>query len=176
MGDLGFRAASASLRLLARTAHAALKAVWFLRRPRTLGAHAVAFSRAHRLILVKLRYAPGWRLPGGGRASDESASEAALRELREEIGMIAHGSVQLACELEESVDFKRDTAALVIVQDVEYLPRWSWEVEQVCEAALNNLPSDLSPRTARWLQVVSPHLQAPLGESANPWHGPIWPT
>ena len=29
-----------------------------------------------------------------------------LRELREEIGMTAHGRVRLACELEESVDFK----------------------------------------------------------------------
>ena len=48
------------------------------------------------MILVKLRYAPGWRLPGGGRADDEDPCEAALRELREEIGMTAHGKARLA--------------------------------------------------------------------------------
>jgi 8-oxo-dGTP pyrophosphatase MutT (NUDIX family) len=149
---------NAALRIAASSAHGVLKALWFLRRPRTLGAHAVAFSRANRLILVKLRYAPGWRLPGGGRDSSETAVSAALRELREEIGMTGHGLVQLACELEEAVDFKRDLAALVIVRNVDYQPRWSWEVEAVREAELDALPSDLSPRTARWLETVRSHL------------------
>lgn len=132
-----------------------LRAGWFLRRPKTFGAHAVALTPAGRLILVKLRYAPGWRLPGGGRAPGEDRAEAALRELREEIGMVSHGSVQLACELDETVDFRRDTAALVIVRDVEYRPpRWNWEVEEVCEAAPDRLPDDVSPVTERWLEAV----------------------
>jgi 8-oxo-dGTP pyrophosphatase MutT (NUDIX family) len=100
-----------------------LKAAWFFRRPRTFGAHAIALTADDRLILVKLRYASGWRLPGGRRGKDEDASEAALREMREEIGMTSHGRVQLACELEESVDFKRDLASVVIVRDVSYQPQ-----------------------------------------------------
>ena len=89
---------------------------------------------------------------------DESAIGGAIRELWEEIGMTSYGEVRLACELEESVDFKRDTAALVIVRDVQYRAMWSWEVEEVLEFALDSLPSDLSPRTAHWLQVVARHL------------------
>ena len=34
-----------------------LKAGWFLRRPRTFGAHALALTPERKLILVKLRYA-----------------------------------------------------------------------------------------------------------------------
>ena len=149
----------AIVRAAATAAHKLLKLVWFVRRPRTFGAHAVALTKEGRLVLVRLRYAPGWRLPGGGRSEGEAATDAALRELREEVGMTAHGAVQLACELEESTDFKRDLASLVIVRDVEYRPRrWSWEVEQVREAALDSLPAGVSPQTLRWLESVWAHL------------------
>ena len=132
---------------------------WFLRRPKTYGAHAVALTKNRRLILVKLWYAPGWRLPGGGRDPAEPAAEAALRELREEIGMVSNGSVEPACELEEQVDFKRDTCSLVIVRDVEYRPkRWSWEVEAVCEVPLDQLPRDLAAPARRWLGAVADRL------------------
>lgn len=147
------------LRVAATAAHKLLKLNWFFRRPRTFGAHAAALTREGQLILVKLRYAPGWRLPGGGRREDEDPRDAALRELREEIGMTSHGQVQLACELEETTDFKRDLASLVIVRDVDYRPkRWSWEVEEVREAPVDALPPDLSPQMRRWLKGVEVHL------------------
>jgi 8-oxo-dGTP pyrophosphatase MutT (NUDIX family) len=147
------------LRAGAKAFHKILSIGWFFRRPRTFGAHAVALTPDRRLILVKLWYAPGWRLPGGGRDASEPAADAALRELREEIGMTSHGTVNLACELEESVDFKRDLASLVIVRNVEFRPKkWSWEVEAVCDVPLDNLPADLSPQTRRWLKSVGPRV------------------
>src|SRR3954469_9197927 len=103
------------LRLLLTSAHQLLKLNWLVRRPRTFGAHALAFTREGKVILVKLRYAPGWRLPGGGRSASEDPRDAVLRELREEIGLTSHGEVQLACELEEGTDHKRDLASLLVV-------------------------------------------------------------
>jgi 8-oxo-dGTP pyrophosphatase MutT (NUDIX family) len=139
--------------------HRLLAAGRFFRRPRTFGAHAIALTKEGRLVLVKLWYAPGWRLPGGGRGESELAMDAALRELREEIGMTSYRSAQPVCELEERVDFRRDLASLVIVRDVEYRSkRWSFEVEAVREVELNDLPSDLSPQTARWLRTARDHL------------------
>lgn len=139
-------------------AHRLLKTVWFLRRPRTFGAHALALTPQGKVVLVKLRYAPGWRLPGGGRSEDEDPRDAVLRELREEIGMTGHGRIRLACELDESTDFKRDLAALLVIEDVRYAPRWSWEVERICETSIDDIPADLSPRAARWLAALRPHL------------------
>jgi 8-oxo-dGTP pyrophosphatase MutT (NUDIX family) len=147
------------LRAGATSFHKLLAAGWFFRRPRTLGAHAIALTPEGRLVLVRLRYAPGWRLPGGGRDASELASDAALRELREEIGMTSYGSVQPVCEIDEEANFRRDLASLVIVRDVQYRPKgWSWEVEAVCDVALDDLPPDLSPQALRWLRTAQDHL------------------
>ena len=60
--------------------------------------------------------------------------------------MTSHGEVRIA-------------RGLVIVADVAYRPhRWSWEVEAVCEAPLDRLPADLSPRARRWLRAVRAQL------------------
>ncbi len=147
-----------ALRLPLRAAHRLLKLAWFIRRPRSFGVHALALTPTGRAILVKLRYAPGWRLPGGGRKEAEDPQDAVLRELREEIGMTSHGDLNLACELEEQVDHKRDLASLFIVRDVQYRAKWSWEVEDVMEADLDSLPRDLSSRMTAWLRELRPKL------------------
>ena len=117
----------------------------FRRRPDgTSGAHAIALTPNRKIILVRLRYAKGWRLPGGGRSSEERLEEAVLRELREEIGMRSHGTV-------------RDSpiAGVLIVEDVIYRPRrLSWEVEAIYEATLDNLPRDASRRTRAWIETA----------------------
>lgn len=147
--------ANYGLRIAATAAHSFLKAFWFVRRPKTFGSHALALTPEGKLILVKLRYAPGWRVPGGGRPQHEDMVDAALRELREEIGMISHGEVRRARDFQEPTDFKRDTASLVIIRDVRYRPRrWSWEVEQVCEIDPRSLPDDMSPQSARWIGAL----------------------
>ena len=143
------------LRLLLTAIHSLLKLNWLVRRPRTFGAHALALTPEGEAILVRLRYARGWRLPGGGHGEHEDPRDAVLRELREEIGMVSHGEVRLAAELEDAADHKRDLAALLIVRDVCYQPRrWSWEVEAILETRVDDLPADVSPRAARWLEAL----------------------
>jgi 8-oxo-dGTP pyrophosphatase MutT (NUDIX family) len=146
------------LRATVTGAYQVLRLAWFVRRPRTFGAHALALTPERKLILVKLRYAPGWRLPGGGRDSSEEAEQAALRELREEIGMISHGTVRLGAELEQRPDRRRDLVSLLVVEDVRYRPRWSWEIEQVREFPLNGLPANLAPVAREWIAALREHL------------------
>ena len=153
------RGVTALLRLIFTAGHWLLRANWFVRRPRTFGAHALAFTPHGTLILVKLRYAEGWRLPGGGRAESEPPRDAVLRELREEIGMTSHGEVTAAAELEQRPDFKRDLASLLIVRDVRYRPRrWSWEIEDIVERPLDGLPANLAPIARQWIDAVRDRL------------------
>jgi 8-oxo-dGTP pyrophosphatase MutT (NUDIX family) len=143
------------LRLLATAAHSVLRLNWIMRRPRTFGAHALALTPERKIVLVRLRYAPGWRLPGGGRDANEDPHDAVTRELCEEIGMTSHGRVRLAAELEQQPYFKRDLASLLIVEDVRYSPpRWSWEVERIMEAPIDDLPADMAPVAAEWIAAV----------------------
>lgn len=144
------------VRLLLTSGHRLLKLNWRTTRPRTFGAHALALTPGREVILVRLRYAPGWRLPGGGRSAQEAPRDAMLRELREEIGMISHGAVRLAVELDEHADWKHDLASLFIVEDVVYRPpRWSWEVEMIIERPLGDLPHDMSPIAKRWIEQLA---------------------
>ncbi|MFL6730386.1 MAG: NUDIX domain-containing protein [Sphingomicrobium sp.] len=142
------------LRILVTALHSLRKLNWLVRRPRTFGAHALALTPERKVILVKLRYASGWRLPGGGRAEQEPPRDAVLRELREEIGMTAHGAVRLAAELDQPIDFKQDLASLLIVEDVRHAPRWSWEVEHICEAPLDDLPEGIAPVAKAWIAAL----------------------
>lgn len=130
------------LRIVLTSAFALVKK----RAQRRRGVHAVALTPERRIILIRLRYAPGWRLPGGGVARGESLEHAALRELREEIGMTAHG------ELREGLG---DPDPVLIVDDVHYrAPAWSWEVEAIMEAPIDTLPNDMAGVASRWIGAV----------------------
>ncbi|HWJ38989.1 MAG TPA: NUDIX domain-containing protein [Sphingomicrobium sp.] len=147
------------LRTLLTAVYGLLRLNWQVRRPRTFGAHAFALTPAHKLILVRLRYAPGWRLPGGGRRAGEEPVDAALRELREEVGMTSHGSVRTAAQLEQYPDFRRDLVSLVVVEDVTYSPRWCLEIERVIEVPLDQLPNDIAPVARAWIDAVTDKLK-----------------
>ena len=147
------------LRVALTAVHQLLKAGWLVRRPRTYGAHGYALTPDGSLVLVKLRYAAGWRLPGGGRKMGEDPVDAVLRELREEIGMIDYTTVRVACELEQAVTFKHDLCSLLIVEGVRYRPpRWSWEVERIIEVVPDDLPSGMAPISQRWIAAIRERL------------------
>ena len=150
--------ADAALRVILTGAHQILRAGWFVRRPRTFGAHALALTPDRKLILVKLRYASGWRLPGGGRGKNEDPVDAALRELREEIGMTGHGAVKKAAEFEQRPHYRRDLVSLVVVENVRYSPRWSWEVECIINVAPQPLPEGMSPLAEEWVAALREYL------------------
>jgi 8-oxo-dGTP pyrophosphatase MutT (NUDIX family) len=147
--------------LLSRLIHAAVgvaynlrKVSWLISRPQTRGAHAVAFTSDRRLVLIKLSYARGWRLPGGGVERGERPEQAVVRELQEEIGMTSYGAVREVTEFQHRPDFKRDTSTLFIVEDVRYEPRWSLEVKEVRAFPLDALPAGMAPITRRLLKTA----------------------
>jgi 8-oxo-dGTP diphosphatase len=60
---------------------------WRVRRPAHRGA-LVAIWHDGEILVLRSSYRQGWSLPGGGIARGENARAAAVRELREEIGLV----------------------------------------------------------------------------------------
>ena len=109
-------------------------------------------------MLVTLSYAKGWRLPGGGQKPNEASHAAILRELREEIGLTAHGSVEMVTIFSHRPDYRYGKAALFVVRDVRYRPRWSLEVKEVEEFELDALPAGTAAITNELLSLAKDQL------------------
>ncbi len=63
------------------------KCLWFITRPKRYGAH-VAIIHKNEVLIVMTTYWPGYGLPAGGIKKGETPHNAALREVREEVGII----------------------------------------------------------------------------------------
>ena len=76
--------------MLFRAAKPVLHAVYRQTRGMTLGTRTLVLKDERgEVLLVRHGYAPGWLLPGGGVERGETLVEAAMREVREEAGIVA---------------------------------------------------------------------------------------
>lgn len=144
------------------------RSIWFFTEPATVGVHGIPVTADGKIVLVKLSYARGWRLPGGGLKKDEDRQAGMLRELREEIGLTSHQSVELVTGFEHRPDYRRGTASLFVVRGVQYRPGWSLEVAQVGEFMLEALPADTAGVTCQLLRLAARQLgETPRMESST---------
>jgi ADP-ribose pyrophosphatase YjhB (NUDIX family) len=134
------------------------KLLWFVTRPASEGVHALVLTPDRKLVLVRLTYADGWRLPGGGRGRNEEPRDAMLRELREEIGLTGHEDIRLACEVEEEADHRQDHSSIFVVTGAVYRARRSLEIDAVAEFDRNALPADTAPRTRQIVESLAERL------------------
>jgi 8-oxo-dGTP pyrophosphatase MutT (NUDIX family) len=116
------------------------KGIWFVTRPETHGVSAIPVTPDGKVVMVKLTYAKGWRLPGGGRKESEDPEAAILRELREEIGLTAHGEVRHLHVIHDRPNRKHDTRFVYLVTGVVYTPRRSIEIDGIREFAPEEVP------------------------------------
>jgi 8-oxo-dGTP pyrophosphatase MutT (NUDIX family) len=140
------------IRFVFTAIHGLRRLMWAVTGPGRDGVHAVPLTGLGRVVLVRLTYAPGWRLPGGGRKSGEAPIDAVLRELKEEIGLLAHGEIERLDDVRPGSGLAGDRSALFLIRGVDYRARRSLEIDEVGEFDLERLPAD----TAAWtLQVLA---------------------
>ncbi len=115
----------------------------------TVGVRTLVIDESNRVLLVKHTYMPNWHFPGGGVLPSEPARVAAIRELREETGVIAEGEIQLLGIYFHKVYHVND---YVVLYRVPYFKETSIEpspeIAEVRWFSLSQLPEDLTPSAA----------------------------
>jgi 8-oxo-dGTP pyrophosphatase MutT (NUDIX family) len=67
-----------------------------MKRPMTLGVRVLVTDAEGHICLVRHTYTPGWHLPGGGVERGETCLQAAIKEAREEAGLLIDaGNIKL---------------------------------------------------------------------------------
>lgn len=123
------------------------------RRRVTLGVRAAVFD-GPKLLLVRHTYMPGWHMPGGAIDPNESAAEAAARELREETWIEAEETPRFVSFHYNPMKTKSDHVAFFVCE------RWraprglatpNMEIAETGFFARDALPDGVSPATLRRL-------------------------
>jgi ADP-ribose pyrophosphatase YjhB (NUDIX family) len=107
------------------------------------------------LLLIRNSYGHRdvWVLPGGGIGRRESPKEAAVREIREELG-IAIADLELVASYKSSSEGKRDTVHLFTATALGSPAADSIEVEEARFFARDALPNNVSPATVRRIHEI----------------------
>jgi ADP-ribose pyrophosphatase YjhB (NUDIX family) len=130
-------------------AYRLMRTYWALRHPQTHGA-LVVLRNGGEVLLVRNSYVPYYSLPGGYVRRHETAREAALRELGEEVGVTATAEA-LVPVLDQTHDWegKRDRVEIFALE-VPTRPRVAVDHREVIEA------SWWSPQRALSLNLFPP--------------------
>jgi len=120
---------------------------------RTLGVRGLVLDRDDRVALVLHTYLDNWYLPGGGVIRGESYQQALVRELREEVGLSDFSIERVLGVYHDTVTLKDDHVVVFVVRTPSSAPAIDsadpLEIQETRWFALDALPPDLSPATAR---------------------------
>ena len=126
-----------------------------LTRGMTLGVRVAARDEAGRIMLVRHTYLGGWWLPGGGVDRGETVQDAAVRELREETGLIATAPPRLLSVHSNHRFFPNDHVLVFAVDAFEAGERTSHgEISDAEWFAPGGLPGGVTAATQRRLDEI----------------------
>lgn len=142
--------------MIMQLAYKVRRAILGALRIRTMGVKVLLFNPDGEVLLIRNSYGDTGRflLPGGGVGRGESAAEAAIREVREELGVAAE-QLEHAWTYQSTAEGKRDTIHLfrAVVSDPIRIDQL--EVVEARFFALDALPETVSPATLRRIREVS---------------------
>ena len=97
-------------------AYRVLSVGWFVFRPKRRGVFIAVWHNGE-LLVIRNSYRRWYALPAGGLRRGESPAQAALRELREEVGIVVEpDALHFAGDIPTTFEFKRDRCAFFEVE------------------------------------------------------------
>lgn len=137
--------------LLYRSLHALRSVYRRIFNPLNIDVRCIVVDSNGHVLLVRHSYVPGWYFPGGGVEKGESLVGAAVRELKEEVGVVPHAPLQV---FHVYSDLRRGHFGHVILFSVDrfdYSPRPNLEIEEAAFFDPAQPPQNISPATGRRL-------------------------
>lgn len=120
---------------------------WRIVKPITYGAR-VLVVHDKKILLVQPRKSNYWNFPGGGIKKTEDPARGALRELREETGMIINMVDYQLGEYCSKAEGKRDTVFIFVATAHDNLiPKLEIEIQQAAWFPLDQLPETITKPT-----------------------------
>ena len=143
-------------RLFYRAAKPVLHPVYRQLRGMTLGTRTLVLKDAGaQVMLVRHGYAAGWMLPGGGVERGEALAEAAVRELREEAGIVAEEEPLLHGVFLNDRQFRGDHVACFVLRRFSERPvRAGFEIAEARFFPSAALPEGTTGGTRRRIAEV----------------------
>ena len=114
----------------------------------TVGVRILVINPEQEILLVEHTYIDGWHFPGGGVKHMESTEAAAIRELKEETGVIANNISFFQIYVHNILGVS-DYPALYVVTDfdIQTDAKPSPEIKQVKWFKASDLPEDTTDST-----------------------------
>src|SRR5262245_49774381 len=136
---------------------------------RKMGAAAVILNGAGHVLLVKHTYGPlNWELPGGNAESDESIVDTAIREVREETGLLVRAQHTTGIYYESEGDIHQ-FAFLCQPLDPTVMPQPSSDEIGACAFwPVGALPRPINDFTIRRIMDAIGGAQQPLPDIMPP--------
>lgn len=128
---------------------------WFLFHPTLLGAKVLIFHN-NKLLLVRIGYAHRkWVLPGGAVDHGEEVNIAALRELREESGLVATNLTHIGTRFYQK-EYKDDTVHYFVGSvDNDDITIDDQEIIDAGWFPLDELPKERMPRVDEAIEMYN---------------------
>ena len=124
-----------------------LRVLWS---PTVLGVAAAVFDDRGQVLLVRHRYNPGWRLPGGGVERGEPPQVAVLRELGEEVGLHGGASEFFGLYVRKA-GWATSVVALYRIRGASVNFRPNLEIREICFADPGSPPDGCTQATLKRL-------------------------
>ena len=158
------RLADAAVRAGLAVAQRLLLADWAVARPRSHGVYVLAWWHDH-LLLIRHSYKPHLFVPGGGPKRGESWIDAAVRELREEVGIaVPAARLRRVGQLVNRHEHKYDIVEMYEVE-LDGEPELRIDGRELVWAGFRPASElgalDLSPLTSEFVRLVRPQGKEP---------------
>jgi 8-oxo-dGTP pyrophosphatase MutT (NUDIX family) len=119
----------------------------------TLGVRGLVIDEAGRVLLIQHTYVKGWHLPGGGVDRGEAAETAVIRELVEEVGIVATSRPRLLSVHNNHARFRGDHVLYYRIESWEQGQATSvGEIDETQWFHPDDLPEGVTASTRRRIE------------------------